>query len=346
MLDSTNILSRDSETESENSLLSSFEKILKKKNPRIFIAIFSSNLERIKNLIHLAYKYQRNVSIQGRSLERNIKIAKKLGILDFHHHFKDSNKELIICTGAQAEARSAFSQIAYNNSSLYTLCKSDLFVLSAKTIPGNESGINSLLNHMGKNGIEVITPSKMKVHVSGHPCRVDLEKVYMELKATDFIPIHGESHFLEAHLHFYNSFNFEARAHLLFNGQSISFENNDARINTGGALLPLIHLSEQGHIISDSTLSQRERVAKTGIILISFFLKESKKFNIEFYGVESPKDKQLLEIDHLCLSIAKKYTHTLEPHLRLELKTKIIKVLKKFELIDDRSKPLIRIFFP
>ena len=109
------------------------------------------------------------------------------------------HKALLLCTGSQGEARSALMRIAGGQHQRVRLEAGDTVIFSAKIIPGNERTLYGLHNLLVRQGIEVVTEGDHFVHVSGHPCRDELEQMYRWIKPKIAVPVHGEARHLHAH---------------------------------------------------------------------------------------------------------------------------------------------------
>jgi ribonuclease J len=148
--------------------------------------------------------------VVGRTLVTNIKIAKECGYLaDLPQVFtieqaKDVAAEnaLYICTGSQANYRSALTFIANGESKYIKLDKSDTIIFSSKVIPGNEDKIERMQEKIMEKGATVITDETELVHTSGHACRGDLKKMYDLIKPAIVLPVHGEKSFIREHKRF------------------------------------------------------------------------------------------------------------------------------------------------
>jgi ribonuclease J len=107
---------------------------------------------------------------------------------------------LYLLTGSQGEARSALSRVAAGQHHRVRLDAGDTVIFSSKIIPGNERTLFNLHNQLVRRGVEVITEVDHFVHVSGHPCRDELEQMYRWIKPKIAVPVHGEARHLQAHL--------------------------------------------------------------------------------------------------------------------------------------------------
>ncbi len=198
MADSTNA-GRPGYTMSESSVGSSFNELFASfKGKRIIVATFSSNVDRVQQIINSAVMYSRKVIVEGRSMKNVVNLAIELGYIkmpkntlitfDEIENYKDG-QIVIITTGSQGEPMAALSRMAYDNHRDIKIHKNDKIIFSSKPIPGNETSINNVTNALFSKGAEVIYED---THVSGHACREELKLIQTLLKPKYFMPVHGE----------------------------------------------------------------------------------------------------------------------------------------------------------
>jgi ribonuclease J len=278
LADSTNILSRNTKTESETSLCENFESIFAEKYPRIFLTTFSSNIERIKNIADCAKKQSRKAYVYGGSMFKYVNCAIETGLLQVDDlKFLESKDQLnqpcvVIVSGCQGDFKGTFRRIAGGYDAICKPRHDDCFVLSSRSIPGNEKKISLTLNKIAEIGSTIITSQERHVHVSGHAGKEDLKKVYHAFKPTQLIPIHGEHYFLNKHQHF--SFDelpgSEARVQVNFDTFEIlnselvfskHVPNDDERPI-------LIHGNDIE--IEREAIKQKRKIAENGIVLVNF----------------------------------------------------------------------------
>ncbi len=204
MADSTNA-GRDGYTMSESSVGKAFNDLFSSfKGKRIIVATFSSNVDRVQQIINSAVVYSRKVIVEGRSMKNVVNLAMELGYIkvpkntlitfDEIGNYKDG-QIVIITTGSQGEPMAALSRMAYDNHRHITIHENDKIIFSSKPIPGNERSVNSVTNALFSKGAEVIFED---THVSGHACKEELKLIQTLLKPKFFIPIHGEvSHLIQ-----------------------------------------------------------------------------------------------------------------------------------------------------
>ncbi|MBP5535082.1 MAG: ribonuclease J [Alphaproteobacteria bacterium] len=198
--DSTNIFVPAQE-KSELDVANTLKELFAKQKGRIFITCFASNVTRMESIYKAAKENGRFVCLLGRSLWRIDDAARSTGYLKDVLPFLteeqaeelDSNKIVYVCTGSQGEPYSSLSKLAsVNNASSIRLNETDVVIFSSRVIPGNEQAIASLQRRLMATGCKIITDKDALVHVSGHPARADVQKLYQILKPKIVIPVHGE----------------------------------------------------------------------------------------------------------------------------------------------------------
>ena len=196
-------------TPSERTVGLSLDRIfMSNPDKRLVIATFSSNVHRVQQIINASAKYGRRVAIVGRSMVNVIGAAVSLGYMDVPEGVLIDLADIrrykpeqltIITTGSQGEPMSALSRMAFSEHNQVKLSTSDLVILSASAIPGNEKLVGKVINALIKNGIKVVNDSVADVHVSGHACREELKLMLGLVRPTYFMPVHGEERHLYAH---------------------------------------------------------------------------------------------------------------------------------------------------
>ena len=204
--DSTNVFSAG-ESGSEGDVAVALTELIGKLQGRVVVGCFASNLARVESVARAAMANGRHVSLVGASLWRVTDTARKTGYLSdditFYEagdaaHFPD-DKVLYICTGSQGEARAALTRIAFGTHRDVILNEGDTAVFSSRVIPGNEKSIMKLQNQLAKMGVEIITAKDAPIHVSGHPARDEMRRMYSLIRPHTAIPVHGEHMHMRAH---------------------------------------------------------------------------------------------------------------------------------------------------
>lgn len=204
--DSTNAL-KDGESPSEAEVAGNLAAMIAEAPNRVAVTTFASNVGRVISIIRAAEKAGRQVVMSGRSLHRIMGIARELGMLEGLPPLLDQdayrsiarNKIVLICTGSQGEARAAIARIARGDHPVIALAAGDRMIFSSWAIPGNEREVIDIQNQLIDQGVEVITTNDGLVHVTGHPRRGEMRKLYSWVKPTVLVPVHGEPVHLKAH---------------------------------------------------------------------------------------------------------------------------------------------------
>jgi ribonuclease J len=203
--DSTNVFNKGA-TGSESAVRDSLIELFGRYQKRIAVACFATNVARVESIAVAAAAHGRHVALAGRSLWKIDKAARENGYLKGIAPFLDDHdaahlpeeKVLYICTGSQGEPRAALSRIASDNHPHVVLRRGDVAIFSSRVIPGNEKEIYKLQNQLVRAGVEVVTEKDHFVHVSGHPGREDMTRLYSLVRPTIAVPVHGElRHLLE-----------------------------------------------------------------------------------------------------------------------------------------------------
>ncbi|WP_431192826.1 ribonuclease J [Tianweitania aestuarii] len=204
--DSTNAL-REGDSPSEEAVGEGIRGVIENAPGRVAITTFSSNVGRIKSVAEAALATDRQVLVLGRSLKRVIDVASDLGYLEGlpsfigeeDYGYIPRDKVVILCTGSQGEARAALAKLARDEFRNVALSPGDLVIYSSRTIPGNEKATLETKNLLIEQGIKIVEDSDALVHVSGHPRRSELRRMYEWVKPQIAVPVHGEAAHLMGH---------------------------------------------------------------------------------------------------------------------------------------------------
>ena len=207
--DSTNIFNLGS-SGSESLVRTGLFTVLEKMKNRIVITSFASNVARMETVFKVAEKINRQVCLVGRSMNRIYQLARQCNYLQdikVPIDVRDSkkipkNKIVFLCTGSQGEQRAALARIANGTHPDLQLEKDDNVIFSSRIIPGNEKRLFKIFNDFSKNDINVLSEENSMIHVSGHPAREDLKKMYNWIKPKILIPVHGEQRHMAEHINF------------------------------------------------------------------------------------------------------------------------------------------------
>ena len=204
--DSTNVLVPGT-SGSEADVRENLVDLVGRMKNRVAVAAFASNVARIETICRAAEANGRRVALVGRSLTRIFEAAQATGYLTDVGSFVDNadighlprDEVLMICTGSQGEPRSALTRIADGGHPEVTLDAGDTVIFSSREIPGNERSIGRVQNKLVSLGIDIVTARDEDVHVSGHPARDELTRMYQWVRPRIAVPVHGEARHLIAH---------------------------------------------------------------------------------------------------------------------------------------------------
>ncbi len=192
---------------SESEVRRNLAALIKTIPGRVAVTCFASNVARVESIALAAGAAGRSAALVGRSLRNLDETARACGYLKGIPQFvpeddigsiPDENL-LIICTGSQGEPRSALAKIAADQHPNVVLGEGDTVIFSSRVIPGNERSIHAMQENLARRGVRVMTEKDHMVHVSGHPARDELRRMYALVRPTHSIPVHGEWRHLTAH---------------------------------------------------------------------------------------------------------------------------------------------------
>ncbi len=198
--DSTNSETPGS-TPSESTIGQAFHQIFAEAKGRVIVASFASHIHRLQQAITIGHLHGRRFAVSGRSMQRNVNVARNLGYLDVPddamiklNRIDDYPPEevLILTTGSQGEPLSALTRMAFNDHPQVELHKGDTVVISAKPIPGNERSVSATIDRLLKAGATVIYGERSGIHVSGHAAQDDLKMMLDLVQPRYLVPVHGE----------------------------------------------------------------------------------------------------------------------------------------------------------
>ena len=264
---------------SESHVGASFESLFSRtEGKRIIIATFSSNIQRIQQIIDFAENHNRKIAISGRSMLSNFQIAQDLGYLKYKEGtlvdidtIKNYKPEeiVIITTGSQGEPMSALSRMASGEHRQIKISSKDCIIISATPIPGNEITVTRVINSLLKLGSDVIYESMYEVHASGHACQDEIKLMISLLKPKYFIPIHGEFKHLKKNQSTASSMGIADRNIIIAeNGSVIEFQHGKFSfgepVDSGRILVDGYGVGDVGNIV----IRDRQYLSSEGMIVI------------------------------------------------------------------------------
>ncbi|MGA1146946.1 MAG: ribonuclease J, partial [Candidatus Nanopelagicales bacterium] len=262
---------------SERDIMPVLDTVFGKARGRVIVASFASHVHRIQQIINMAVAHRRKVAFVGRSMVRNMHIARDLGYLSIPEGTLVSaddlgelpdDKAVLICTGSQGEPMAVLSRIA-NRDHAISVGPSDTIVLASSLIPGNETAVNRVINGLTRLGAAVVHKGNALVHVSGHASAGELRFVYNIVKPKYVMPVHGEWRHLVANAKVAESVGIDPRRILVIDdGVSVDLDNHRAVIS---GYTPVGFVYVDGSSVGDLTeasLKDRRVLGEEGFISI------------------------------------------------------------------------------
>jgi ribonuclease J len=275
--DSTNA-ERPGVTESERTVGEVFRHLIPQREGRVLIASFASNIHRVQQAIDVAAEAGRKVSLVGRSLRKNVNIARNLGYLEARDDLLVRPDELellrpeetmILCTGSQGEPMSALTRMAYNDHPHVAIEEGDTVIISAKPVPGNELRVHDTINRLAKSGAEVLHQEIAPVHVSGHGNAEEIRTILALLRPHNVMPVHGEFRMLAAQARLARDAGVPAdRIVLADNGSVVELRGGIARLTdqleTGSTFVDGLGVGD----VQDVALRDRRHLSEDGVLIV------------------------------------------------------------------------------
>ena len=279
LCESTNVLA-SGYTMSERTIGTVFEQVFENSpNERLMVAMFSSNIDRIQQVLNCAVRYKRKVLFMGRSMVNAVKIAIELGYLDVPDGViielstmrnYTPNQLVIVTTGSQGEPMAALSRMAASDHRQIDIVPGDKIMISASPIPGNEKLISRVINDLMKLGAEVLYEGLMEVHVSGHAKQEELKLMHALIRPQYLMPVHGEFRHLKHHKDLAVSMGMPKENIFVMDiGDVLEISDNDAKINgivpSGQLLVDGLGVGDVGNVV----LRDRKHLSEDGMIIVA-----------------------------------------------------------------------------
>src|SRR5512133_1255041 len=275
--DSTNA-ERPGVTGSERLVGETFRQLIPLRTGRVLVASFASNVHRMQQAIDVAVEVGRKVCVVGRSMRKNVNIARNLGYIEVPDDALIQPKELddyapgdvlILCTGSQGEPLSALVRIAYGDHRDVHVEAGDTVIISAKPVPGNELAVHDAINQLAKNGAEVLHQEIAPVHVSGHGHAEELRTMLGLVRPKSVMPVHGEFRMLAAHARLAIEGGIpENRIVLAENGSVVELDESGAyltgHIEAGVTFVDGLGVGD----VQDVALRDRRHLSEDGVLIV------------------------------------------------------------------------------
>ena len=275
--DSTNA-ERPGMTGSERLVGEAFRTLMPLRKGRILVASFASNIHRMQQAADVAVECGRQVAVIGRSMRKNLNIARNLGYLSIPDDAIVAPKAamelppervLVLCTGSQGEPMSALTRIAYDDHANVAVERGDTVIISAKPVPGNELRVHDAINRLARAGAEVLHQEIAPVHVSGHACSEELRTMLSLIRPRAVMPIHGEYRMLAAHAQLAREAGVPAAGIVIAdNGSVVELRAGIARIvdriEAGVTFVDGLGVGD----VQDVALRDRRRLSEDGVLIV------------------------------------------------------------------------------
>jgi ribonuclease J len=275
--DSTNA-ERPGFTRSERVVGEAFRQIIPTRQGRILVSSFASNIHRMQQAIDVAISSGRKVAVVGRSMRRNMNVARNLGYVevtdDVLVRAQDlgdipPHQQLILCTGSQGEPLSALTRIAFNDHPAIKVERGDTVIISARPVPGNELRVHDAINRLTRNGAEVLHEENADVHVSGHARAEELRTLLSLIRPKAVMPIHGEYRMQAAHGRLAQESGVPASSIVIAeNGDVVELSREGVRISgrveAGVTFVDGLGVGD----ISDVAIRDRRHMSEDGVLIV------------------------------------------------------------------------------
>jgi ribonuclease J len=271
-------------TPSERAVIPAFEEIFAEAKGRIIVAAFASSIHRLQIVLDVSQQFHRHVCVLGRSMQKNVEVADRLGYLDIpdgllvslnQAKLMSDDEIVFLVTGSQGESRAALSQMATQSYKGLTVDEGDTVVLSARIIPGNERLISRMIGFIYKRGANIIEEKRRLIHVSGHASQEDIRILTEAVRPKYVVPIHGEYRMLFRHKEF-------VKNHLGYTEDNIILIENGDVLEFDGERAAVIDKREVGRTfidesgfeeISSELVRERKQLAYEGTITLAVTIK-------------------------------------------------------------------------
>ena len=282
--DSTNAM-REGVSPTEHDVSNSLAEIISNEKGRVAVTTFSSNVGRILSIARAAKEAGRQVLLVGRSIKRSVSVAEELGYLDGIDAFLSEedypyiprDKIVMVLTGSQGEQRAALAKLSRDEMRSLALTAGDTVIYSSRSIPGNERAIIDTQNRLTDMGVKIITDHDALVHVSGHPRRSDLKKMYEWVKPDILVPVHGEALHLAAQTALGRQVGIKRVAEIR-NGDMLKLAPEPVEVIDE---VPVGLIYKDGNLIGNEDelgISERRKLSYVGQVSASFLL--DKHYNL------------------------------------------------------------------
>lgn len=355
--DSTNV-ERPGCSPSERDIQSNLETIFGSCPGRIILSTFSSNIQRIREVVELTAQFRRRLHLSGRSMITMVRLARELGYLAIPDGLLVEAQELerveprklvVLTTGSQGEPLSALSLMATERHKWLKVAPGDTVIFSSRFIPGNERAIYGIINSLCRKGARVLYEPLAQVHVSGHASREELKLMIRLVKPEWFVPIHGEFRHLVQHRDLAVEVGVQkGKALVASNGEVLRIRGEG--IQKIGCL-PAGRLYVDGKGVGDvgeGVLRDRQHLAEDGLVVATVVLNRSTgeilsgpELFSKGFVFEGEETRMMMEARQIVLNALRELREASETEKTEDLETELRGVLRRYFWRSVGRRPMI-----
>ena len=302
--DSTNA-ERPGFTRSERVVGEALQQLIPSRQGRVLVCSFASNIHRMQQAIDVGIAAGRKVAVVGRSMRRNLNVARNLGYIEMPDEVLvrpvdleevPPHEQLILCTGSQGEPMSALTRIAHNDHPAIQVERGDTVIISARPVPGNELRVHDTINRLTRSGAEVLHEENAPVHVSGHARTEELRTLLGLVRPKALMPIHGEYRMQAAHARLAQDSGIPASSIVIAeNGDVVELSRDGVqlvdRVESGVTFVDGLGVGD----ISDVALRDRRHLSEDGVLIVVTTLADGSVSRPELIARGFAESEELLE---------------------------------------------------
>ena len=361
--DSTNV-ERQGFTQSERIIGRTLERLLRQhRSKRFVVAAFSTNLHRAQQVIEVASRFNRKVSLMGRSMIQNVTLAMELGYIHADKNvlvpMEEANKVpndklIVLTTGSQGEPFSGLVRMSKGEHRFVNLGQGDVVAVFATPIPGNEKFVSRTINRLFECGCEVVYDRDQEIHVSGHAAREELKMMLSMVRPRYFVPMHGEYRHLVRHAKLAQEMDVLAKnTFVMQNGDVLSLSDSKAQVKrgavtSGAVLVDGMALGE----MQNSLLRERQEISEEGLVVISVAIDRDHRL-LAPPVIESVGFLHMEDAEQLRKELQKNVEESFRPDaegkrentdkIELRIRSRARNVLRRYSRTPPLVKPVITI---
>jgi len=262
---------------SERNVGDALEPLFAHAEGRILVTTFASHIHRIQQIVDQAVRFKKRVYFVGRSMVANVETAERLGYLRIPQFVRGTSnrpmddardKTVILITGTQGEPTSALSRIAMHDHRSIEIEEGDMVIVSARTIPGNERAISHVVDHLLRQGADVIYQEESEVHVSGHACQEELKTMMNLTRPRFFIPIHGTVRHMVHHAKLAAAVGIKREnTFVMTNGEIVEIDGEKGRLLQEKVAYGKVFIDHQSGEVAEVVVRDRKHLAEDGFVI-------------------------------------------------------------------------------